>query len=301
MCSGRTGRSRRRAAFTSSSVADRYAGGADLAVDVGPLLGIEAVQGDRVERGGQARHAAFSAASRWKRRLVRKGSPSPANIRVGRSPDRLWGNTPAVNGNTPGRFSLRRYRTRAPDSVSRGTAVLGSGVPDRVATVSGCGCSCQASSNSVTLCGRLGAQVVQRAGILQQGSDGLHVIVPADGLDQVRGLGVVAADGLCDLSQVALPPARNDRRRRPPVGRAVPPAGRACRDPTAGRARRDPRRLELLNQPVEQHVHAFIVNREATVPPGLVLPAFPERSAVADELASHIAQRVLGAAPDRTC
>ena len=36
---------------------------------------------------------------RWKRRLVRKASPSPANMRVGSSFSRLSGNTPAVKGN----------------------------------------------------------------------------------------------------------------------------------------------------------------------------------------------------------
>ena len=39
--------------FMSSSVAMRHAGVADLAVDVGPQIGLEAVQRHRVERGGQ--------------------------------------------------------------------------------------------------------------------------------------------------------------------------------------------------------------------------------------------------------
>ena len=48
------------------------------------------------------------------RRLVRNGSPSPANIRAGSSPSRLNGNTPAVNGKYPGRFSSRRNRSSSP-------------------------------------------------------------------------------------------------------------------------------------------------------------------------------------------
>ena len=43
--------------------------------------------------------------TRWNRLLVRSGVPSPANIRVGSSPSRLSGNTPAVKGKWPGRFS----------------------------------------------------------------------------------------------------------------------------------------------------------------------------------------------------
>ena len=52
-----------------------------------------------------SRVAGWPSDRRWKRRLVRKASPSPANMRAGRSPSRLNGNTPAVNGNWPGRFS----------------------------------------------------------------------------------------------------------------------------------------------------------------------------------------------------
>ena len=48
--------------------------------------------------------------TRLKRRLVRKASPSPANIRVGSSPSRLKANTPAVKGKEPGTFSFIRKR-----------------------------------------------------------------------------------------------------------------------------------------------------------------------------------------------
>ncbi len=51
------------------------------------------------------------SASRWKRRLVRNGSPSPANIRVGSSFSRLNANTPAVNGKLPGTFSFNCQRS----------------------------------------------------------------------------------------------------------------------------------------------------------------------------------------------
>jgi len=61
-----------------------------------------------------SRVAALPAETSLNRRLVRNGSPSPANIRAGSSPSRLNGNTPAVNGKYPGRFSSRRNRSSSP-------------------------------------------------------------------------------------------------------------------------------------------------------------------------------------------
>src|ERR1700730_5973615 len=57
-----------------------------------------------------SRVASRPADSSLNRRLVRNGSPSPANIRAGSSPERLNGNTPAVKGKEPGRGSPRRKR-----------------------------------------------------------------------------------------------------------------------------------------------------------------------------------------------
>ena len=62
------------------------------------------------------RFAGMSRESRWKRRLVRNGSPSPANMRVGSSFSRLNAKTPAVNGNSPGTFSRMRQRSSSPSS-----------------------------------------------------------------------------------------------------------------------------------------------------------------------------------------
>ena len=76
------------------------------------------------------RVASLPADSSLNRRLVRKASPSPANIRAGASPWRLNGNTPAVNGNDPGRPSSRRKRTSSPASDVRGRATRGTCVPD---------------------------------------------------------------------------------------------------------------------------------------------------------------------------
>ena len=67
-----------------------------------------------------SRVAGWPSASRWKRRLVRTGPPSPANMRAGSSSSRLSGNTPAVNGKCPGRFSPRSQRTSSPASSKRG-------------------------------------------------------------------------------------------------------------------------------------------------------------------------------------
>src|SRR5882762_5080290 len=69
--------------------------------------------------------------SRWKRRLVRKGSPSPANMRVGSSFSRLKENTPAVNGKAPGRFSRMRHFRISPWSSKPGSATFGTLVPER--------------------------------------------------------------------------------------------------------------------------------------------------------------------------
>ena len=62
----------------------------------------------------ESRVAGWPSESSLNRRLVRNGSPSPANIRAGSSPSRLNGKTPAVNGKTPGRFSRRQNFTSSP-------------------------------------------------------------------------------------------------------------------------------------------------------------------------------------------
>ena len=67
-----------------------------------------------------SRVAGWPSARRWKRRLVRKGSPSPANMRAGSSPSRLNGKTPAVKGKWPGRCSARSQRTSSPWSLEPG-------------------------------------------------------------------------------------------------------------------------------------------------------------------------------------
>lgn len=64
-----------------------------------------------------SRVAGWPSARSLKRRLVRNGSPSPANIRAGSSLSRLNANTPPVNGKRPGRFSARRNRRSSPWSV----------------------------------------------------------------------------------------------------------------------------------------------------------------------------------------
>ena len=76
------------------------------------------------------------SASRWKRLLVRNGSPSPANIRVGSSFSRLNANTPPVNGKLPGTFSRSCQRRISPSSSYRGSATLRTLVPDSDVVVS---------------------------------------------------------------------------------------------------------------------------------------------------------------------
>ena len=81
--------------FMSSSVAIDDAGVADLAVDVGPRIGslpYSVTESNAVDR----RLAGMPSATSLKRRLVRKASPSPANIRVGSSFSRLKREVPAV-------------------------------------------------------------------------------------------------------------------------------------------------------------------------------------------------------------
>ncbi len=62
----------------------------------------------------ESRVAGCPSDNNLNRLFVRNGSPSPANIRAGSSPSRLKGNTPAVNGKRPGRFSRRQNRTSSP-------------------------------------------------------------------------------------------------------------------------------------------------------------------------------------------
>ncbi len=83
-----------------------------------------------------SRFASESAERYLNRRFVRNGSPSPANMRAGSSPSRLNANTPAVNGNLPGRLSLRRKRSRSAWSVYFGNETRRTLLPDNVSRVS---------------------------------------------------------------------------------------------------------------------------------------------------------------------
>ena len=60
------------------------------------------------------RLAGMPSLTSLKRRLVRKASPSPANMRVGSSPSRLKANTPAVYGKLPGTFSSSSHLSSSP-------------------------------------------------------------------------------------------------------------------------------------------------------------------------------------------
>ena len=82
------------------------------------------------------RLAGMPSESILKRRLVRKGSPSPANMRVGSSFSRLKAKTPAVNGKLPGTFSSRSQRRSSPWSSKRGSATLRILLPESVVWVS---------------------------------------------------------------------------------------------------------------------------------------------------------------------
>jgi hypothetical protein len=77
--------------------ADADPGIAHLAVDIRPAVRVVAIEGDRIEGGGEALGLAVGR-QHLNRRLVRAGSPSPANMRVGSSPIRFMGKTPAVKG-----------------------------------------------------------------------------------------------------------------------------------------------------------------------------------------------------------
>ena len=58
--------------------------------------------------------------------------PSPANMRVGSSPSRLNGKTPAVNGKLPGKFSKPSQLVISPQSLNLGVAILGILSPERL-------------------------------------------------------------------------------------------------------------------------------------------------------------------------
>ena len=78
------------------------------------------------------RLAGMSFDSRWKRVLVRNGSPSPANMRVGSSFSRLKANTPPVKGKEPGTFSSISHLRISPWSSNLGSATLRISVPERL-------------------------------------------------------------------------------------------------------------------------------------------------------------------------
>src|SRR5881394_3230324 len=74
--------------------------------------------------------------SSLKRRLVRKASPSPANMRVGSSPSRLNAKVPAVYGKLPGTLSSSSHLRISPWSSYCGSATLRIFVPDSDCVVS---------------------------------------------------------------------------------------------------------------------------------------------------------------------
>jgi hypothetical protein len=106
---------------------------------------VAAVQRHRVEGRRQAvrRHALGDL---LEARLVRKASPSPANMRVGSSFSRLKANTPAVYGKEPGTFSFMRKRRVSPSSSNFGSTTLRIFVPDSSRGSGRCALPCRGSS-----------------------------------------------------------------------------------------------------------------------------------------------------------
>ena len=180
------------------------------------------------------RVAGWSCASRWNRRFVRAGPPSPANIRAGSSPSRFSGKTPAVNGKWPGRCSRRTNRSSSPSSSYRGIATLGTDVPDSdVRTSVGDRVDAPGASRRGADRDREGAPSTS---IPSTSLRGEQVLAHAGARDPFAGLGVVPPHrcrrrrrGTAHAPAARRPSNRSTRRCRPaPAG---PPGGRA---PTGG-------------------------------------------------------------------
>jgi hypothetical protein len=110
------------------------------------------------------------SASSLKRRFVRIGSPSPANMRVGSSFSRLNANTPPVNGKWPGRFSSINQRSVSPGSANFGSEILRIVVPESVVTVSAVRISrsrtfttCSSPEYAATVCGHASSSAFSRS------------------------------------------------------------------------------------------------------------------------------------------
>ena len=259
------------------------------------------------------------------RRLVRNGSPSPANIRAGSSPSRLNGNTPAVNGKWPGQVLLAQEaqqlavvgeaRQRHPRDRASRTAIPGSArcaAPGR-RTRTTCSGPRVGRSTSVARPARprSAARPVPDVGVEPRSRSRRPRSVRQSIVRSTRAqpgrrrafapgappatcravCRVVPADGPGDLGQVAGPGGRDDRRR---VGRRSGrrPAGSTPSASGSPRAASSPARCWYRAvTPLSLNVRRAGAEHRHVLRPGA------ERRPVADQLAGHVAQRVGGAAP----
>ena len=284
---------------------DRHAGVADLAVDVGPLGRVAAVEGDRVERGRQsggglafrqqveaavgARRAALAGehagrvlalalerehpgGERERARQVLRAQPPELLAVVDEAGERQLGDCGA----------RQRFAGRAVGSGQLGRA-LGPPFEQLAVRVGELGAGGLGEGGH-----RVGNSTVAVAAVGEHGCGGLELLEPA-GRRRVAGGGVVvAADGLGDLGQVARTGLGDDRvqaRRRTGVDRGQ--GSLADAQAVAG---------ELPAEVLVQGGDAVVVEPGRDRAEHRHVGRVPvERLAVADHLAGDVAEGVLGA------
>ena len=286
----------------SSSVATLTPRRADLAVDVGPLVGVAAVERDRVERGAQPGRGLA---------LGQHLEPPVGARRV------------ALAGEHPRRvLVLALEREDAGGEREEARQVLAAPEAHQLAVVlvraaarrAGCWLP---DSDSRPGCSRVTARTESRRATARAASRGLVVEVglrvssasarqlarglelrrrrsssrwtPARLLDELLGPRVVAADRLGDLGEVADPVAGHDL----PDPRGVPDVDPLEDALVEGEAAVGEQAAQVL---VERGDAVVVERRGAGAEDRHVVGLLAERLAVADQLAADVAQRVLGAA-----
>ena len=242
-----------------------------------------------------SRVAGWPSDSRLNRRLVRAGSPSPANIRAGSSFSRLNGKTPAVNGKRPGRFSRRQKRTSSPWSSYAGSATRGIRLPDRDSrpgcsaysrTTDGHCSSWVLTSSSRSACACVASSLRRRRAPRRPAVSRCARRACSTSASVRR---VVAAHGLGDLGEVADPVAGDDL----PDPRRVADVDPLEDALVEGEAAVGEQPAQVL---VERGDAVVVERRRAGAEDRHLVRLLAERLAVADQLAADVAQRVLGAA-----
>lgn len=293
----------------------RDAGGADLAVDVGALVGVAAVEGDRVEGGGQA-----GGGLALGEELETPVGAERVTL-AGEHPRRVLAVT--LEGEHPGGEGEVAGEVLPPPETHQFTVVGEAGQCDARDPVPRQGLAGQLGADLLVphldhlfvagvggddrgpageplrdvvrelSAGRVEQRPhvrVVRSGLDEFAADRLQALHPPCRLGQPAGLGVVGADGVGDLGQVAHPVRRDHL----PDTRGVTHVDLGQRALGQGQTLVGQSAPEVLVQGgdpvVVERGRGGAVHRH-------VLRPHAERLAVAHQLAAHVAHRVLRAAP----